>query len=297
MNQERQQAAIQLEKVKAVRSNLTFASMLPILYILLITDFLAFTWMPKFQTVYFIVAWSVVAACIIRIQQLIKDNSEGKCSYNASACMALLLGIAFMPSVWFCLLGFLFQILVRGGLIINNQSSWVMGFTLGATGLSLAAATPIIESWYGLLRGSFAFDGTRIKMHRTSLTAQILLFALFAGLLLLPIILVVNQPAFMLHKDDTTYLFSGFILTFVAMIWLVHQLENMRELQVSYHAHRHAPIDEAMLVGAGSLRHKLRAFGKAHQAGHLHSRKYQFSYQLASTPSLPTLAGSFARRR
>jgi hypothetical protein len=260
----------------------TFASLLPVLYALIVGGIIISVYPVKFQVIYFMISWIIAALSVLRIQQLIQHYSQGKYHYQTSTCVVVLASVLLAPWLWLYVMAILFDALVNCGLVANNHASWVATFTLGATGISLVAVTPIIESWYEILRGSFSFDGTRIKVFRPSLKAQMLLFALFAGILLAPATLIGTHPAYALNKDDTTYLFTGFCSTFVAMIWLVEQLERIRRIQVSIYHSSHAPVDQSLLTRTGPLRNNI---GPGSRVGHgaLMSSKNQSFYAGAYT--------------
>jgi hypothetical protein len=237
----------------------TFASLLPVFYALIIGGIVVSTYGIKFQVVYFMLAWLVAALSIMRIQQLIHHYSQGRYHYQTGTCALLLGSVVLAPWLWLYIMDVLFETLVKSGVIANNHTSWVCTFTLGATGFALMAVTPIIEGWYELLRGSFSFDGHRIKSFKPSLKTQLLLFSLFAGILLLPATLISTHPAYVLDKGDTTYLYTGFCCTFVALIWLVDQLERIRQIQLSIYRSSHAPIDQALINRQGPLSNNIHA--------------------------------------
>jgi hypothetical protein len=237
---------------------MAFASLLPILYLVLMAG--AFAWFSplKVQSIFFITAWSVAAVTILRIQQLIEHYSQGRYPYQPGFCALLLAAVVMGPWIWLSTLDFFFHALVIRHMITNSHMSWVCIFTLGATIISLLAVSPMIEGWYEILRGSFAFDGSRIKPFQPSFWAQVSLFGLFSGILLLPMIMASNHPTYALDKSDTNYIFTGFYSTFVALIWLVHQLERIREAQLSYHTSPRAPIDRSLLSRSSPLSAMLR---------------------------------------
>ena len=78
-------------------------------------------------------------------------------------------------------------------------------------------------------------------------------FGLFSGLLLLPMIMASNHPNYSLDTGDTSYIMTGFCSTYLAMIWLVHQLERIREAQVSLHSSPRAAVDANLLKRSSPL--------------------------------------------
>ena len=140
--------------------------------------------------------------------------------------------------------------------------------------ISLIAVSPMIEGWYELLRGSFAFDGSRIKAFTPSLWSQIVLFALFSGILLLPMIMAGNHPSYSLEKSDISYILTGFLSTYVALIWLVHQLERIREAQLSFHNSPRAPIDSSLLKRSSPLSAMLKPSHRSRPIGGSISRRH-----------------------
>lgn len=233
--------------------SMAFASLLPVLMLILLAGALCWFATPKVQSVFFVTAWTAAALTILRIQQLIEHYSHGRYPYQAGFCAFLLATVIMGP--WLCLCGleYVFNLMIRFHLIGNNHAAWVCAFTIGATGISLMAVSPMIEGWYELLRGSFAFDGSRIKPHHPSFWAQVTLFGLFSGILLMPMILASNHPSYSLDKSDTNYILTGFYSTYLALIWLVHQLERIREAQLSFHNSPRAAIDRNLLQRSSPL--------------------------------------------
>jgi len=246
---------------------MTFASLLPVLYVVLLAGVYCWLGTAKVQGVFFITAWAVAAVSILRIQQLIEHYSHGRYPVQAGLCAFLLAVVIMGPWIWLSAVDVLFHTLVSLKVISNTHTTWICSFTVGATMISLMAVSPMIEGWYELLRGSFAFDGSRIKSFNPSFWAQVLLFGLFSGLLLLPMVMASNHPNYTLDSGDTSYIMTGFFSTYLAMIWLVHQLERIRELQVSLHNSPRAAIDSNLLQRSSPLSamlkpsHRMRPIG------------------------------------
>jgi len=242
-----------LENPGKYLDSMTFASLSPVLYLVLLAGVYAAVADAKVLTVYLITAWSVAALSILRIQQLIEHYSAGRYPYQPGACAVLLMTVVLVPWAWLYFLCFLFRCLDSWQIAGLSHTSWVCAFTLGATTISLVAVSPMIESWYELLRGSCGFDGSRIKPPQPSLWAQIWLFLLFAGILLLPMVVANSHPAYNLERSDANYMLTGFFSTYVALCWLVERLESIREAQLSIHNSPRAPVDRTLLKRSSPL--------------------------------------------
>src|SRR5262249_42752056 len=80
--------------------SMTFASLLPVLYVVLLAGVYCWLGTAKVQGVFFITAWAVAAVSILRIQQLIEHYSHGRYPVQAGLC-AFLLGVVIMgPWIW-----------------------------------------------------------------------------------------------------------------------------------------------------------------------------------------------------
>src|SRR5277367_1443374 len=134
----------------------SFLNLMPIVFLLLIGGAIAFFGTRQFQMQYFAAAWIGTAIVVLRIQQIIEHYSHGHYPYKFVPCAALLVGVVLSPWVWVHCASYPVQLLAHFGLVKNNPTNWVIGFTLAATACSLAFVTPMVEGWYELLRGSFA---------------------------------------------------------------------------------------------------------------------------------------------
>jgi len=226
----------------------SFLNLMPVVFLLLIGDALAFFGTHQFQLQYFVCAWVGTAIVVLRIQQIIEHYSHGHYPYKFVPCAALLVGVVLSPWAWLHLATYPVQILAHYGLVKNNAATWIIGFTITATASSLAFVTPMIEGWYELLRGSFAFDGTRIKYYRPSLKTQILLVAVFIGVLLAPIKIFgakMVAPTINMAVESSNIL-GGFCATFLALIWLLVELEQIRMKQISDRSQSWSPVDREL---------------------------------------------------
>jgi hypothetical protein len=227
----------------------SFLNLMPIVFLLLIGDAIAFFGTRQFQLQYFAAAWVGTAIVVLRIQQIIEHYSHGNYPYKFIPCAALLVGVVLSPWAWLHLATYPVQLLAHFGLAKNNATTWIIGFTLTATASSLAFITPMVEGWYELLRGSFAFDGSRIKNYRPSLKTQILLMAVFFGVLLTPIkvfgakMVAANINMTIEHSN----ILGGFCATFLALIWLLVELEQIRVKQLADRSHEWSPVDKNLV--------------------------------------------------
>jgi len=227
----------------------SFLNLMPIVFLLLIGDAIAFFGTHQFQLQYFAAAWVGTAIVVLRIQQIIEHYSHGHYPYKFVPCAMLLVGVVLSPWAWLHLATYPVQLLAYYGLVKNNATTWIIGFTLTATASSLAFVTPMIEGWYELLRGSFAFDGTRIKYYRPSLKTQILLLAVFGGVLLTPIkVFGAKMVAANINMTiESSNILGGFFATYLALIWLLIELEQIRLKQISDRSRDWSPVDKALV--------------------------------------------------
>jgi hypothetical protein len=231
----------------------SFLNLMPIVFLLLIGAAIALFGTRQFQMQYYAAAWIGTAIIVLRIQQIIEYYSHGHYPYKFVPCAALLVGVVLSPWAWLHLATYPVQLLAHIGLVKNNPTTWIIGFTLTATACSLAFVTPMVEGWYELLRGSFAFDGTRIKYYRPSLKTQVLLLAVFCGVLLAPI--KIFGAKMMQANFNTTIetgnILGGFFATFLALIWLLVELEQIRLKQISDRSQNWSPVDKNLVKHAG----------------------------------------------
>jgi len=231
----------------------SFLNLMPLVFLLLVGACIAFFGTRQFQLQYFVAAWVTTAIIVLRIQQIIEYYSHGVYPYKFVPCAALLVGVVLSPWVWVHAASYPVQVLAHFGLLKNNASNWTIGFTLAATACSLALVTPMVEGWYELLRGSFAFDGTRIKYYKPSIKTQILLLAVFCGILLAPIKIFGAKmvQTSVNFNFDTGNILAGFFATFLALIWLLVELEQIRLKQIADKIRHWSPVDKNLLKHAG----------------------------------------------
>jgi hypothetical protein len=229
----------------------SFSNLLPVVYLLIAGDIYSFFSTPYVQVKFFTIAWVVAALVVLRIQHLIQFYSNGRYPYKPLPCALILGAVVLSPWLWLHFAAIPVNLMIKFGLLHNSHAGWVCGFTLLATVTSLTIVAPIIEGWYEILRGAFAFDGSRIKFHRPSFAMQAGLLLFFVGMLLAPIDFF---SAKLTHSDvssDTVNILIGYMATFVAMHWLLRELEKIRLTQVMNRAANWSPVDKALLKHAG----------------------------------------------
>ncbi len=229
----------------------SFSSLVPVVYVLLAGNIAAWFATDQMQLQFFIFAWIITAAIVLRIQQLIQRYSEGRYAYKPGPCAALLVAVVLSPWMWLHIAAYPVKFLIRVGLVHNSDNAWLCAFTLAATATSLAFVTPMIEGWYEILRGAFAFDGTRIGNHKPSIQAQVSLFLIFCGILLAPIDMFGTKFLHVKLHSEATPILCGFFATFVALIWLLQRLELIRQTQLLNKLEEWSPIDRNLIRHAG----------------------------------------------
>jgi hypothetical protein len=229
----------------------SFSSLIPVVYVLLAGNVAAWFATDQIQLQFFIFAWIITAAIVLRIQQLIQRYSEGRYAYKPGPCAALLVAVVLSPWMWLHIAAYPVNFLMRMGIVHNSDNAWLCAFTLAATATSLAFVTPMIEGWYEILRGAFAFDGTRIGNHKPSIQAQVSLFLIFCGILLAPIDMFGTKFLHIKLHSEATPILCGFFATFAALIWLLQRLESIRQTQLIVKLEEWCPIDRNLLRHAG----------------------------------------------
>jgi hypothetical protein len=228
----------------------SFLSLIPFVVFLLTGNVVACFCTQEFQVDFLCIAWICTALIVLRIQQLIENYSYGSYPYKPTVCLALLIAVVVSPWIWLHLAGYPLQMLAHFGLIPRTTSTWVCGFTLSATATSLAFVSPMIEGWYEILRGSCSFDGVRFRDPKPSFISQIYLLAIFGGIMLAPIDAFGEKVMTGSFHLDTLSIIAGFFATLLSLIWLLVQLERIRQKQVIRSEEQWSPIDRNLILNA-----------------------------------------------
>jgi len=228
----------------------SFLSLIPFVVLLLIGNTIACFGTEEFQSRFFISAWIFTALIVLRIQSLIAQHSYDSYPYKPLPCAVMLAAVVLSPWIWLHFASYPLGLLVHYGIVQKSATTWICGFTLSATATSLAFVSPMIEGWYELLRGSFAFDGSRIKRSKHSVFSQLILFLVFCGLLIAPIDVFGPKAVYGVFHTESLNIIGGFFATFIALLWLLVELEEIRIKQLSSTCEVWCPVDKNLLVHA-----------------------------------------------